>query len=193
MGKWSKERSGERLKMESETAGTREQWLHFGCVSWRAKSSLYQQLFNFLSCMREIHHAICKQNKLIIRPVIKWREFRGNKKNCDNSDLLCKTHARLMQDSCNSLNWSRTRKSPFFKFIRPDFWMDGKGYFLHASSHSENVASARRLDCCLFYSLDLQQTLTLSKQNLKTFLGKSVHACSYNNIILHMYSKTEQA
>ena len=57
--------------MESETAGTREQWLHFGRVSWRAKSSLYQQLFNFLSCMREIHHAICKQNKLIIRPVIK--------------------------------------------------------------------------------------------------------------------------
>ena len=75
--------------------------------------------------------------------------------------------------------------------------MDGKGYFLHASSHSENVASARRVDCCLFYSLDLQQTLTLSKENLKTFLGTSVHACSYacsySNIILHMYSKTEQA
>ena len=32
-----------------------------------------------------------------------------------------------MQDSCNALNWSRTGKSPFFKFIRPDFWMDLNG------------------------------------------------------------------
>ena len=28
------------------------------------------------------------QTKLIARSVVKWREFRGNKKNCDNSDLL---------------------------------------------------------------------------------------------------------
>ena len=35
-----------------------EQRLHFRCVSWRAKSSLCRQPFNFLSCMREIRHAI---------------------------------------------------------------------------------------------------------------------------------------
>ena len=37
-----------------------EQRLH--CVSWRAKSSLRRQPFNFLSYMREIRHAIRKQN-----------------------------------------------------------------------------------------------------------------------------------
>ena len=39
-----------------------EQRLHFRCVSWRAKSSLCRQPFNFLSCMREIRHTIRKQN-----------------------------------------------------------------------------------------------------------------------------------
>ena len=97
------------------------------------------------------------QAKLIVRSVIKWREFRGNKKNCDDSDLLHKTLARLMQLS----KLVKNKKKPVFLFIHPDFWMDGKGYFLHASSHSKNVASARRVDCWLFYSLDLQQTLTL--------------------------------
>ena len=39
-----------------------EQRLHFRWVSCRAKSSLCWQLFYFLSCMREICHAIHKQN-----------------------------------------------------------------------------------------------------------------------------------
>ena len=39
-----------------------EHRLHFLCVSWRAKSSLCPQPFNFLSCMREIPHAIRKEN-----------------------------------------------------------------------------------------------------------------------------------
>ena len=41
---------------------TCEQRPHFCCVSWHMKSSLCQQPFNFLSCMREICHVICKQN-----------------------------------------------------------------------------------------------------------------------------------
>ena len=44
-------------------------------VSWLAKSSL------------------CRQP--IVRSVDKWLEFGGNKKKCDNSDLLRKTHAML--------------------------------------------------------------------------------------------------
>ena len=32
------------------------------------------------------------QAKVIITSVVKWREFHRNKKNCDNSDLLRKTH-----------------------------------------------------------------------------------------------------
>ena len=63
------------------------------------------------------------QAKLIVRSVVKWREFRGNKKIA--TTLIC--YARLTQDSRNALNWSRTVKSAFLKFIRPDFWMDLNG------------------------------------------------------------------
>ena len=38
-----------------------ERRLHFRGMSWRAKSSLCRQPFNFLSCMRKIRHAIRKQ------------------------------------------------------------------------------------------------------------------------------------
>ena len=38
-----------------------KQRLHFRGMSWRAKSSLCRQPFNFLSCMRKIRHAIRKQ------------------------------------------------------------------------------------------------------------------------------------
>ena len=38
-----------------------EQKLHSRGMSWRAKSSLCRQPFNFLSCMRKIRHAIRKQ------------------------------------------------------------------------------------------------------------------------------------
>ena len=38
-----------------------EQRLHFRDTSWRAKTSLCRQPFNFLSCMRKIRHAIRKQ------------------------------------------------------------------------------------------------------------------------------------
>ena len=52
-----------------------------------------------------------------------------------------------MQDSHNALNWSRTGKNPFlFVQISGRIWtVVGRGYFLHDSSHSENVASARRV------------------------------------------------
>ena len=45
-----------------ETKIPSEQRIHFRCMSWRAKRSLCRQPFNFLSCMREIRHAIRKQN-----------------------------------------------------------------------------------------------------------------------------------
>ena len=60
------------------------------------------------------------QAKLTVTSVVKWREFRGNKKNCDNSDLLSKTHAMLETGQ-------EKEKNPFFKFIRPDFWTDLNG------------------------------------------------------------------
>ena len=83
------------------------------------------------------------QAKLIVRFVVKWREFRGNKKNCDNFDLLRKTHA-------NALNQSRTGKTRFL--IYSSRFLDGferlsaeATFRTPCRSHSENVASARRV------------------------------------------------
>ena len=57
-----------------------------------------------------------------------------------------------------------------FRASKIENWMVvGRGYFSHDSSHSKNVATAHRVDCCLFYSLDLQQTITLSEENLNIF------------------------
>ena len=57
------------------------------------------------------------------------------------------------QDSRNALNRSRTGKTRFFSLfvqISGRIWtVVGRGYFSHASSHSENVASARRVTTSL--------------------------------------------
>ena len=49
--------------------------------------------------------------------------------------------------SRNALNRSRTEKNPFlFVQISGQIWtVVSRGYFLHDSSHGENVASARRV------------------------------------------------
>ena len=58
------------------------------------------------------------QAKSIIRFVVKWREFQGNKKKSDNFDLLR-----------NALNWSRTGKNQFFKIYSSRF-LDGFEWLL---------------------------------------------------------------
>ena len=54
----------------------------------------------------------------IVRSVVKWREFRGNKKKCDNSDLLRKTCEGLTITQCSKPGKNR-KKPGFFKFIPP--------------------------------------------------------------------------
>ena len=49
------------LSLQSACMLLCEQRLHFRGMKWRAKGSLCRQPFNFLSCMREIRHAIRKQ------------------------------------------------------------------------------------------------------------------------------------
>ena len=96
-----------------------EQRLHFCCVSWCVKSN-----DNFYrACEKFVTRFASKIIILIVRSVVKWRKFRGEKKIATTAI----SYARLAQDSRNALNWSRTVKSPFFKFIRPDFWMDLNG------------------------------------------------------------------
>ena len=60
------------------------------------------------------------QAKLIVRAVVKWCEFRGNKKKCVSSDLLRKTHARLTQ----CLKPVKNRKNPVFLIYSSRF-LDG--------------------------------------------------------------------
>ena len=56
---------------------------------------LARQLFNFLQ-LHARNSSRDSQTKLIVRFVVKWREFREKKKKyCDNFDLLRKTHAML--------------------------------------------------------------------------------------------------
>ena len=64
------------------------------------------------------------QAKLIVRSVLNWREFRGNKKIA--TTLIC-----------HFLNL-------FVQISRWIWTVVGRRYFLHYSSHSENVASACR-------------------------------------------------
>ena len=83
------------------------------------------------------------QAKLIVRPVVKWREFRG--KNCDKSDLLRKTHTRLTQCSKPVKN----RKNPFF-YLFVQIWTDLNGcrqrlLFTRQLIHRKCIASARRV------------------------------------------------
>ena len=71
----------------------------------------------------------------------------GIKKNCDNSDLLRITHARLTR--CSKPVKSR-KNNPVFVNLFAQIsgrirTVVGRGYFSHDSSHSENVASARRV------------------------------------------------
>ena len=59
--------------------------------------------------------------EFVTRFVVKWREFRANKKYCDNSDLLRKTYVRLTQCSKPVKN---RKKSGFFKIYSSRF-LDG--------------------------------------------------------------------
>ena len=84
------------------------------------------------------------QTKLIVRFVVKWREFREKK----NIYILRQLWSAT-QDSRNALNRSRTGKNSFFNWfvqISGRIWtVVRRGYVSHASSHSENVTSARRV------------------------------------------------
>ena len=78
---------------------------------------------------------------LIVRSVVKWREFRGNKK-------IARQLWSAMQDSRNAVNLSRAGKTAvflnLFARISERIWtVVSRAYFSNASSHSENVASAR--------------------------------------------------
>ena len=65
-----------------------EQRLHFRGMRWRAKSSLCRQPFSFLSCMRKIYHAICKQ--LVRQICVSFAGIKIGKTTCEQlSSSFC--------------------------------------------------------------------------------------------------------
>ena len=106
-----------------------EQRTHFHCVSYLAKSSLCQQPFNFLSYMREIGQAIRKQNYSSVLSS-NGASFAGIKK-------LRQLWSPSTQGSHNTRAMRSTRgKNP----------LSADATF-PITAHSEDVASARRLQC----------------------------------------------
>ena len=88
------------------------QRLHFHCVRKRAKSSPCWQPFNFLS-VHAWNSSHDSEVKLIVRFVIKWCEYCGNKK--IGTTLIC--YGRLMQSS----KLVKNRKKPIFKIYSSRF------------------------------------------------------------------------
>ena len=93
------------------------------------------------------------------------------------SIVHARNSSRDSQAKLTALNRSRTGKIVFFKCIRPDFWteLNGCRQRLLCAQHSENVASARRVQIkmkCLSLLLYMLQFLSFSdcfKAFLKTY------------------------
>ena len=104
------------------------------------------------------------QAKSIIRFVVKWREFQGNKKKSDNFDLLR-----------NALNWSRTGKNQFFKIYSSRF-LDGFEWLLAEATFRTPAHTAK----CSFCS---QGTTTHAEY-------KFIHFQANRNYNIILYTKT---
>ena len=86
-----------QLKLAKRNSVPREQRLHFRGMRWRAKSSLCRQPFNFLSCIRKIHHVIRKQ--LVRQICVSFAGIKIAKTTCEqlsSSFVLFFCFARLV-------------------------------------------------------------------------------------------------
>ena len=110
-------------------------------MSWHAKSSVCRQPFNFLLCMRKIWvwAALVCEN-LAGRDA--WRRNNGQRSFADARLTRCYKPVK------------NKKKPVFFNLfvqISGRIWtVVGRGYFSHASSYRENVASARRVSVTVF-------------------------------------------
>ena len=116
-----------------------EQRLHFRCVSCRAKSSLYRQPFKFVQKSGQIN----KKNSFF--PVLD--RFRALRESCV-PDQSCRNFfipAKLAPFDNLTINFACESRDEFRACTVENWTVVGRGYFSHARSHSENVASARRV------------------------------------------------
>ena len=118
-----------------------EQRLHFCCLSWRAKSSLCWKPFKSVLKSGRIN----EKNGLF--PLLDW--FRALRESCV-ADQSCPIF--LYPQNSRHLTTDLTINFPYkscdeFCACTIENWtVVGRGYFSHASSNSENVASARRVE-----------------------------------------------
>ena len=150
------------------------------------RSIFYRACAKFVSWfVSKIHCEVCRQMARVSR----------EKKNCDNSDLLRTTHARLTQCSKLVRNRKKNHFSNLFVQISGRIWtVVSKGYFSHASSHSENVASARRV---CFWLVDSNFPCCTTNQSHYPDLGSDTCTsspqtelwCSYTFLRLHFVEK----
>ena len=108
-------------------------------VQWVASADNSSILFSMVHAQNSSSDS---QAQLIVRSVVEWCKSGGNKKIVNT--LIC--YARLTQ--CSKPVENR-KKTCFFNLLVQTsgrIWtVVGRGYFLHDSSHSKNVASARRV------------------------------------------------
>ena len=118
-----------------------EQRLHFRFVSWRTKSSLCRQPFK--SALKS--GRINEKNGLF--PVLYW--FSALRESCV-ADQGCRYFFLFPQNSRHlttdlTINFAWELRDEFRACTIENWTVVGRGYFSHASSHSENVASAGRV------------------------------------------------
>ena len=124
-----------------DTIAPCEQRLHFCCVSCHVKSSLCRQPFKSVQKFGQINLT----NGFF--PVFIW--FRGLLESCV-ADQSCRnffipTKLAPVDDRPWRFNFACESRDKFCACMIENWTIVGAGYFSHAPSHSENVASARRV------------------------------------------------
>ena len=113
-----------------------EQRLHSCCVSWLEKSSLCEQLFKSVQKFGRIN--LKKRFFPLFRAL---RDSCVADQSCRNYLLFRRNSHHLMTDL--TINFACESRDEFRAFAIENWTLVDRSYFLHNTSHSENVASAR--------------------------------------------------
>ena len=116
-----------------------EQRLHSCCVSWLEKSSLCEQPFKSVQKSGRIN--LKKRFFPVLDLFRALRESCVADQSCRNYLLFRRNSRHLMTDL--TINFACESRDEFRAFTIENWTLVDRGYFLHNTSHSENVASAR--------------------------------------------------
>ena len=119
-----------------------EQRLHLRCVSWRAKSSLCRQPFNSI----QKWSGRINKKKRVFAVLDRFRALRKScvaDQSCRNFFIFPRNSPHLMTDM--TITFACESRDEFRACTIENWTVVGRGYFSHASSHSENEASALKV------------------------------------------------